>query len=109
MTRRSVGELIETVVTDLEMTEFENYDEKEWAVEWMSRYGQIDGGHHRLWVIDQVMRILSGTPVIVKLAKWENGKTEYRLSLGEPSVMYKAFVQDYEAGGEYEWKTGVAP
>ena len=24
------------------------------------RYGNIDGGHHKMWVIDQMIRILAG-------------------------------------------------
>lgn len=53
-------------------------------------YGQIDGDHHKLWVIDQMVRTLCGTEE--KYIKW---------------------VQAYEAplddGDYYEWKTGIAP
>lgn len=50
------------------------------------RYGQIDGSHHRTWVIDQMIRVLS-----------EN---------------YPKFVAEYETdedGNEYEWDCGIAP
>lgn len=51
-------------------------------------YGQIDGAHHRLWVIDQMVRAL----------------------LGEEE--YNKWVEAYETpDGEdyYEWDTGIAP
>lgn len=47
-------------------------------------YGQIEGDHHRAWVIDQITRILLGDE-------------------------YKIFVKGYERNGEYEWYTGIAP
>lgn len=60
------------------------------AVEIASRFAQIDGSHHRIWVIDQMMRRL----------------------LGEKQ--YKEFVKEYEEVDEdgevmYEWDTGIAP
>lgn len=57
------------------------------ALEYAWRYGQIDGGHHRIWVIDQMVRMLTGD-------------------------RYEQFVKDYckgEDGEEYEWDTGIAP
>ena len=49
-----------------------------WALHWLERYSQIDGEHRKTWVLDQVARILRGTPVIAKLASWENGTVEMR-------------------------------
>lgn len=52
-------------------------------------YGQIDGSHHRLWVIDQMVRALCGS-----------------------EEDYKNWVQTYETpdGEDYwEWDTGIAP
>lgn len=53
------------------------------------RYGQTDGAHHRLWVIDQMVRALTG-------------------------VSYDEWVAGYEVGGPYDgeryaWETGIAP
>ena len=52
------------------------------------QYGQIDGEHHKTWVIDQIVKTLTG----------EN---------------YEKWVQHYEydeeTGEEYEWDTGIAP
>lgn len=46
--------------------------------------GQIDGSHHKTWVIDQIVRALTG----------DN---------------YEAWVTEYEENGEYEWDRGIAP
>lgn len=54
------------------------------AVELAWKHAQIDGAHHKLWVIDQMLR---------------------RMLTGR----YEEFVKAYEASGEYEWNTGIAP
>lgn len=54
------------------------------------RYAQIDGSHHRLWVIDQIVRVLCDSKE--EYAKWVN---EYEKPL--------------EDGDYYEWDTGIAP
>lgn len=52
------------------------------------RYGQIDGDHHKTWVINQIVMALCG----------EN---------------YKEWVEAYETplddGDYYIWDTGIAP
>ena len=51
-------------------------------------YGGIDGGHHKQWLLDQVVRTLSGD----KYDKWV------------------AFYEKSEEGpNTYEWDTGIAP
>lgn len=81
---------------------------EDWALEYIIRYGGIDGSHHKNWVMDQVARILKGTPVELKVARWENGMEEYRFVTGEPSEAYlemvKAAVEDPE-----DWDVGIAP
>lgn len=54
------------------------------AITWAESYGQTDGAHHKMWVIDQMLRSLL-----------EDG--------------YDAWVETYEDDGEYEWDTGIAP
>lgn len=58
------------------------------AIEVAARYSQIDGAHHKAWVIDQMVRALVGDG-------------------------YEVFVRDYckgEDGPEtYEWDEGIAP
>lgn len=46
--------------------------------------GTIDGAHHKMWVIDQMVLALTGDD-------------------------YEAWVAEYEQAGEYEWDRGVAP
>lgn len=95
---------------------YAKYTPKDWAMEFIERYSQIDGTHHKQWVLDQVARILQGTPVIVKLAKWGNGHEEYRFWLDEPSEAYLKWVQamkgkwdEDEENFEYSYDEGIAP
>ncbi len=82
----------------------------------LSNPKQIDGAHHKQWLIDQTARILKGTKVIVKVAKWESGHQEYRFHLDEPSQEYLDWVvtclgeYDAEEGSyEYDYDEGIAP
>lgn len=54
------------------------------------KYAQIDGSHHRLWVIDQMVRVLCGS-----------------------EEEYNRWVHEYEKpldnGDYYEWDAGIAP
>lgn len=60
------------------------------ALEIAWRYGQIDGSHHKMWVIDQMARAL-----------WGDEKE------------YKNWVEAYETPltdrEHYKWDTGIAP
>lgn len=53
------------------------------ALKFIFKSGQVDGAHHKAWVIDQITRVLSSD--------------------------YKAFVSDYCASGEYIWDEGTPP
>lgn len=58
------------------------------ALEYAWSYGQIDGSHHKMWVIDQMVRTLLGEEEYIK------------------------WVESYEApdGEDYwEWDVGIAP
>ena len=58
------------------------------AIEIAVSYGQIDGSHHKTWVIDQMVRVLAGD-------------------------RYDEIVAQAKAGEDgpdtYEWDTGIAP
>lgn len=67
------------------------------ALDMITRFGGIDGDHHKSWVLDQIVRILCGT-----------------------AEAYQAWVRNYEGDRvydaeedeeipEYEWDTGIAP
>jgi hypothetical protein len=101
----------EVVLAD---TPFAKYTPTDWAMYWIGTYGQIDGKHHKLWVLDQVARILNGTSVIVKEARWDNGHKEYRLDLGEKTEAYDEWVEmmlDRDEDGEpqYSYDEGCPP
>jgi predicted alpha/beta-fold hydrolase len=58
------------------------------AIELAVRFGGIDGSHHKAWVIDQMVRVLSGD-------------------------QYEKIVSDARSGADgpntYEWSEGIAP
>ena len=89
------------------------YGQQDFAMLWIEMYSGIDGAHHKDWIIDQVARILKGTKVIVKVAKWENGTENERFSLDEPPKEYWKWVEemrDGEDGAEtYSYDFGIAP
>lgn len=58
--------------------------QKNKVMEILSCFGQVDGDHHKSWVIDQVARGLTGEG-------------------------YQDFVREYCNDGEYTWDTGMAP
>lgn len=58
------------------------------ALHYAWSYGQIDGGHHKMWVIDQMVRALLGEK------EYEDWVKRYEMPDGE----------DY-----WEWDTGIAP
>ena len=66
-------------------------------------------------MLDQIARILKGTPVNIKLAKWGSGETEYRFSTGDSSKEYLEFVKKYKGDideencFEYDYDEGIAP
>ncbi len=107
---------------DLAFTPFADYTPADWALHYMRCYGGIDGDHHKAWVLDQVARILKGTPVIVQEARWAphpghlSGIMEYRFHTGDPTGEYFDWVK--ELRGEYDpendeheygYDCGIAP
>ena len=69
----------------------EHEDKIERAIDLGIRYGQIDGSHHKMWVIDQMMRILTGS--------------EYEKIIKENSLPKEGDDED----AVYEWDCGIAP
>lgn len=95
---------------------YSKYTPSDWAMLWIERYGQIDGEHHKTWVIDQVARILKGTRVTAKLARWDDGQKEMRFDLEDvPSPEYHVWVDkmlggtDEEGEREYSYDVGIPP
>lgn len=57
------------------------------AVELAVRYGGIDGDHHKAWVIDQMVRALTGDDyarVVAEAKAGEDGPETYRWDVGIP-------------------------
>ena len=55
------------------------------ALSLISKYGGIDGGHHKQWVLDQVVRILTGDNYMAWVADakdGEDGPNTYRWDEG---------------------------
>jgi hypothetical protein len=76
------------------------------------RYGGIDGDHHKAWVIDQMVRCLTGCPKIPTEAVDSKGQRFTYERLGE-SDEYSALVKEACEGDDgpttYSWSEGVAP
>ncbi len=67
----------------------------------------VDGAHHKQWVIDQVVRLLTDCPRVKKEGVDCNGKPYSYYALGE-SEEYKRWVADRKKAG-YDWEEGIAP
>lgn len=106
------GYLGETIL-DVHKTEYAEYAPQDWAMFWIERYSGIDGSHHKDWLIDQIARILKGTKVVIKLARWENGSEEERFVLDGAPIEYYKWVEEMRAGEDgpntYSYDVGVAP
>jgi hypothetical protein len=93
---------------------YSTYQPSDWAMLFIEKYGQIDGEHHKTWVLDTASRILLGTPVIVVTARWANGQEEDRFWLDEPSKEYldwreEMLCRDENGQPQYGYDEGIAP
>jgi hypothetical protein len=108
------GYLGETPVDVGTHPEYSTYQPSDWAMLFIEKYGQIDGEHHKTWVLDTVSRILMGTPVVVVKARWSNGQEEDRFWLAEPSKEYldwreDMLCRDENGDPQYGYDEGIAP
>lgn len=58
------------------------------ALELAENYGGFDGAHHKMWVIDQMVRALTGDGYGAWVRKYQNGE---------------------DGPNTYEWDEGIAP
>lgn len=105
VTRQYLGE---TIFSALTHPVYRNFKPIDWAMRYIETYGQIDGDHHKAWVLDQVARILRDTPVILSVVWWSDGHEEVRFTLDEPSKIYLEWRQGMmgerdPVTGEYEY------
>lgn len=75
-------------------------------------YGGIDGAHHKDWTIDQMVRALTGCPVLEESAK-DCNDIPYTYETQGESEEYLKLVADACAGEDgpetYSWDIGIAP
>jgi hypothetical protein len=64
-------------------------------------YGSIDGAHHKMWVIDQMVRALTGCPDIPAEVSFGEGD-EYRKFLAN-------HCKGVDGPDTYAWDEGIAP
>lgn len=91
------------------MTERERIEK---ALEIAVGYGSIDGAHHKDWVIDQMVRALTGCPMVEGTGTDCHGKPYTYQTQGESEEYLKLVAEacDGEDGPEtYEWDCGIAP
>lgn len=82
------------------------------ALELAIQYGRIDGDHHKAWVIDQMVRALTGCPMEKKETKDCNG-VDYDYDAQSECDEYIKLVKDTCDGKDgpdtYDWDVGIAP
>jgi len=93
--------IVEYVDTKLSLEEFDELNQSQWQMP--QEYYEIDIAK---WVLDQVARILHGTPILMQIASWENGHTEERFSTGTPTQSYWDWYTEMCKGG---YDDGIAP
>lgn len=97
----------------LEDSPYKDTTPVELALEFIRKDGGIDGAHHKAWVLDQVARILHGSPIEnLRRAEWDEHDPEWRFSIGA-SQAYKDWVAECKAGEDgpdtYRYDEGIAP
>lgn len=94
----------ETLVDWKTIDTFKDFTKDDWVMYYIEQYGSIDGDHHSKWLIDQIARIVKGSSVTVKIAKWSDGQYEYRVHVDEGCEQYDAWRKsicdedDYDEG-----------
>lgn len=82
------------------------------ALEFAYIYGQVDGGHHKAWVIDQMVRVLTDCPEVVVEDVDSQGFAYSYTTQGE-SEEYRTFIQKHNNGEDgpdtYYWDEGITP
>lgn len=82
------------------------------AIDIAVRYGGNDGSHHKMWVIDQMVRVLTGCPPTITGGTSADGTPWSFTSYGECDEYHQlvAAARAGEGGPEtYSWDVGVAP
>jgi hypothetical protein len=94
---------------DITTSEYADWQPAQWALYYIERYGAIDGDHHKTWVLDQIARILHGTPVIVTEARWDDGKIEHRVITGAATDTYHMWCDSMMDEDSEDYDIGIPP
>lgn len=82
------------------------------ALDMASEHGGFPGEHHKSWLIDQMVRVLTGC-VAREEERTDKYGNKYWVEILENSDDYNEFVRDFCSGDNgpntYEWNTGTAP
>lgn len=84
----------ETPVDTATHPEFKDKTAVDWAIDFAVDGLLTDGAHHKHTALVQVVQVLTGTPVHVREAKWEDGQHEFREVMGEPSQEYRSLLDE---------------
>ena len=87
-------------------------EEVQKALDIAVQFGGIDGDHHKAWVIDQMVRALTGCPLIERQLTGYNGAPYTFFEQGKSEAYSKLVAQacDGEDGPQtYEWDEGCPP
>jgi len=82
------------------------------ALDYAIHYGGIDGDHHKAWVIDQMVRALTGCPMVI-MFKSRSGGTSWECQVQGEFDEYKKLVADacdgIDGPATHTWDVGTAP
>jgi hypothetical protein len=96
---------------DVKDSPYKDWNSTRLAMYYIESYGQIDGAHHKTWVLDQVAKALKGGQITdLRKAEWTDHPPEWRFSVSE-TPEYLAWVEEMkgEDGDEYDYDHGIAP
>ncbi len=80
-------------------------DRIERALEYAAQYGTTDGEHHKAWVIDQMVRALTGCPMTELTSKFPDAHGNAYTYTGQgESGAYREFLAVSPS-----WEEGIAP
>jgi len=88
--------------------DFKDKTPVDWAKEIIVDGLLTDGVDHKQWALNQALMVLTGTPMVVEEARWENGTKEFRHWTGEPSEGYHSLLAELEAQ-DYSFDPGIPP
>jgi hypothetical protein len=96
----------------IEETKYKDFTTNDWIKFWLFNYN-FDGNHHKQWLLDQILRLSTGSKVNIKLAKWSDGTQEERFTLDVETPEYTEWINNYKNGEDgpdtYEYDNGIAP